>query len=222
MRRRLREARLALLRELERRLPARARSWLSWPDAQADARRVAVVLGAAAAANLVLFLFVTEPLYRTSEVRASEWEAMERRLDQERRAVARLEDRLGRLQRQKQNLTQFYDVILAEKIARMTAIQREIRSLAGQFQVDPENVSYEPSWLVPEELVQFNVSFPLRGSYENLRQFIHRVESSEHFLIIDDISLADSREGGVVLSLTVRLHTYFKDLEFAPRPGERS
>ena len=212
---------LDALGNVERHLPPAARVWLRWPDAQLEARRVAVALGAVAAANLVLFLFVTEPLYRTSVVRTAEWGAMERRLDSERRAAGRLEDRLARLERQKGNLTQFYDVILAEKIARMTAIQREIRALAGQFQVNPESVSYSPNWLGLDELVQFDISFPLRGSYENLRQFVSRVESSEYFLILDDISLSDSREGGVVLSLTIRMHTYFKDLEFAPAPGEK-
>lgn len=211
----------ALARSAGPGLRGAAGPWLRWPDAQADARRVAAVLGVVAAANLLVFLFVTEPMYRTSEVRLAEWEAMEQRLEQRRRSVERLERQLERLRRQQQNLAQFYDAILASKQAKMTTIQREIRSIAAQFQVNPESINYEPAYLQTEDLVHFDIAFPLRGSYENLRQFIHRVETSEHFLIIDDISLADAREGGVVLSLNVRLHTYFKDREFKPAAKER-
>lgn len=201
---------------MRERLRAAAAPWLRWPDAEADARRVLVTLGAVAAVNLVVFLFLTEPLYRTSRVRLAEWEAMGQRVEQRQREVERLESQLERLGRQQKNLEQFYDRILSDKVARMTAIQREIRSIAGQFQVDPQSVSYSPSYLPAEELVQFDVAFPLRGSYESLRQFVSRVESSEYFLIIDDISLGDAREGGVVLNLNVRMHTYFRDREFRP------
>jgi Tfp pilus assembly protein PilO len=196
--------------------------WLRWPDAQTEGRRVLRTLGAVAAANLVVFLLLTEPLHRLSRVRQAEWQAMEQRLEQRQRSVERLERQVERLERQSANLAQFYDVILADKVSRMTAIQRSIRALAAQFNVNPESVSYGPSYLPVPDLVQFDISFPLRGSYENLRQFVQRVESSEHFLIIDDISLADAREGGVSLSLNVRMHTYFRDLEFRPEGKERS
>jgi Tfp pilus assembly protein PilO len=210
------------LRAAAGRLRDRRGQWLRWPDAQADARRVAGVLGVVTAANVLLFLFVTEPLYRVCQAKVAEWEATGQRLEQRRRGVERLEEQVQRLERQRQNLQQFYDVILADKVAKMTAIQREIRSIASQFQVDPETVTYDPSYLQAEELVRFDISFPLRGSYENLRQFIQRVESSTHFLIIDDVSLADAREGGVSLGLNVHLHTFFKDREFRPEKGRRS
>ena len=201
---------------------ASASGWLRWPDAQAEARRLAVVLGSVAGVNLVLFLLATEPLYRVSRVRLAEWQAMGQRLEQRQRGAERLHKQVERLERQRQNLAQLYDVVLADKTEKLTAIQREIRSISGQFQVDPQNVSYSAGYVPEADLVRFDIAFPLRGSYENLRQFVHRVESSEHFLIIDDISLADAREGGVVLSLNVRLHTYFKDSEFKPEKGRRS
>jgi Tfp pilus assembly protein PilO len=201
------------------------RKWLEprlrWPDAQQEGRRVLKILGVAAAANLVVFLLLTEPLHRLSRVRLAEWQAMEQRLEQRRRSVERLQLQVERLERQSANLAQFYDAILADKVSRMTAIQRGIRMLSTQFNVNPESVSYGPTYLPVADLVQFDVSFPLRGSYESLRQFVQRVESSEHFLVIDDISLADSREGGVSLNLNVRLHTYFRDLEFRPDKKER-
>jgi Tfp pilus assembly protein PilO len=195
--------------------------WLRWPDAQADARRVLRILGAVAAANLVVFLLLTEPLHRLSRVRLAEWQAMEQRLEQRRRSVERLELQVERLERQSANLAQFYDAILADKVTRMTAIQRGIRAVGAQFNVNPESVSYGPSYLPVPDLVQFDISLPLRGSYESLRQFVHKVETSEHFLVIDDISLADAREGGLSLNLNVRLHTYFRDQEFRPEKKER-
>jgi Tfp pilus assembly protein PilO len=199
-----------------------AAPWLRWPDAQEDGRRVAVSLGVVAAVNLLVFLFLTQPLYRLSRVNLAEWEDMDLTMEQRRRSVGRLQERTEQLEQQRLNLIQFYDSILSEKTSRMTAIQREIRNLAGQFQVDPENISYSPTYEEKADLVRFDVSFPLRGSYENLRQFVHRVEISDHFLILDDITLTDAREGGVVLSLNVRMHTFFKDRDFKSEKGKRS
>jgi len=210
------------LRQRVAQLRVAADPWLRWPDAQEDARRVAVSLGAVAVVNLLLFLFLTEPLYRLSRARLGEWQDMDLTMERRRRSVERLQKQVERLEQQRQNLIQFYDSILSEKTSRMTAIQREIRNLAGQFQIDPENISYSPQYEEKADLVRFNVSFPLRGSYENLRQFVHRVETSEHFLILDDISLADAREGGLILSLNVQMHTFFKDRDFKSEKGKRS
>ena len=44
---------------------------------------------------------------------------------------------------------------------------------------------------------------------ESLRQFLQKVEGSEHFLIIDEIGLSGSKEGGAQLSLNIRVATYF-------------
>ncbi|MEE9219526.1 MAG: hypothetical protein V3U98_10725 [Acidobacteriota bacterium] len=198
------------------------RSRLRWPDPEANARTVGMALGVVAAANLVLFLFVSRPLYRNCQMRGTEWEAIKGRIGQRQRSVERMGRQRRHLERERENLERFHDEILSEKFVKMTTIQREIRKLATQFQINPENIAYSPAYLEDQELVYFGISFPLRGSYENLRQFIQRVEISPNFLIIDDISLAGGREGGVTLNLNVMLHTYFKDHEYSPEGRGRS
>ncbi len=199
-----------------------ARSRLSWPDPDTNSRRVNMILGALAAGNFLVFLILTDPMYQIREVRVAEWEALTSRIEQRERSVDRMERQRSRLQRQRDNLVRFHDDILSDKVSKLTTIQREIRSLATQFHVNPETVSYAPEYLKDQDLVSFEISFPLRGSYENLRQFIQSVESSRNFLIINDISLADSREGGVLLSVSIRLRTFFQDSELAAGRGSRS
>ena len=195
---------------------------LRWPDPESDSRRVNTVLGALAIGNLLLFLIFTDPMYQLREVRVAEWDALGHRIEQRRRSVDRMERQCKRLEQQQKNLVHFHDDILSDKVTKLTAIQREIRDLATQFEINPENISYSPEYVKDQELVNFEISFPLRGSYENLRQFIDRVERSQNFLIIDDISLTDAREGGVVLSLNIRLRTFFQDSELGAQPEERS
>lgn len=198
------------------------RSRLRWPDPDTDSRRVHIILGALAAGNFLVFLILTDPMYQVRDVRVAEWEALSNRIEQRERSVDRMERRRSRLQQQRDNLRRFHDDVLSDKFSKLTTIQREIRNLATQFQVNPESISYAPEYVKDQELVNFEISFPLRGSYENLRQFIQRVESSGNFLIINDISLTDSREGGVSLSVNIRLRTFFQDTELAEGRGSRS
>jgi Tfp pilus assembly protein PilO len=195
---------------------------LRWPDPETDSRRVNTTLGMLAVGNLLVFLIFTDPMYQLREVRVAEWEALSHRIGQRQRSVERMERQRERLEQQRENLVRFHDDILSDKFTKLTTIQREIRDLATQFQINPENISYTPDYVKDQELVNFGISFPLRGSYENLRQFIHRVESSPHFLIIDDITLSDAREGGVVLSLNIRLRTFFQDVELGDQGEGRS
>jgi Tfp pilus assembly protein PilO len=59
-------------------------------------------------------------------------------------------------------------------------------------------------------LTRMRVSMSLQGDYEDIRQFIHRVEASTDFIIIDSISLRQAGEPDAPLTLDLVLSTYYR------------
>jgi Tfp pilus assembly protein PilN len=51
----------------------------------------------------------------------------------------------------------------------------------------------------------------LTGSYGSVRDFIHRLEQSKDFLVIDRVVLKENNADDSQLSLQVDLSTYFKE-----------
>jgi hypothetical protein len=46
-----------------------------------------------------------------------------------------------------------------------------------------------------------------------VRTFIHELETSPEFVVIDDVSLAEDDDEGGLLQLTLQLSTYYQDAE---------
>jgi Tfp pilus assembly protein PilO len=56
----------------------------------------------------------------------------------------------------------------------------------------------------------------LRGNYEDIRRFIHEVESGDDFIVLDSISLQQGAEAGAPLTLALALSTYYQVAPDAP------
>ena len=59
-------------------------------------------------------------------------------------------------------------------------------------------------------LTRFDIAMVLKGDYEGVRQFIRDVEASDGFIVIDNVGLAEGRDPGSDLVLTVELSTYYR------------
>ena len=59
-------------------------------------------------------------------------------------------------------------------------------------------------------LTRLKVSMELMGNYADVRDFIHEIESSPEFVVIDEINLAEGSQGDSMLRLTLQLSTYFR------------
>jgi Tfp pilus assembly protein PilO len=103
----------------------------------------------------------------------------------------------------------------------MTRIQQGLRAIATEFRVDPESIDYTTNDIEGSDLIRFQVTLPLVGGYPNLRHFIDRVETAPFLAVIDSIELAGSREGGAMLSLTIRISTYFRGPGVVKPPGAK-
>ena len=105
-------------------------------------------------------------------------------------------------------VSRVYDEMLSSKAERMTSIQREVRALAKARGLDPDRIDYKATDVKGTGLVRFTVTFPLKGEYATLEDFVKAVEESPNFLIVDQISLNEAE--GKDLVLEVNLATYFQ------------
>ena len=182
-------------------------------DLRRDLKWVAGGLGLLLIANLGFYLFLNMPRLRAlgdlRSARASVLSLLKVTTDRNERMnhlIQTYDEELVRLD-------DFYGNRLGTQSSRMTAIQREVRAIAREFRIDPENIDYMTSPVEGTDLMRFQITVPLTGGYPNLRHFLNRIESSQHLLTVDSVELTGSREGGAMLSLTVKMATYFKSLD---------
>jgi Tfp pilus assembly protein PilO len=190
-------------------------------DLRENLGRLAAVLGGLLALNLAFYLFFNMPRLRALESLEDRRNTAARDLRATMTRVETIQKLLTEYDEQTRKLDDFYQNLLGTQMDRMTTIQKEIRSIATEFHIDPEAIDYNPEEIEGAGMTLFQITIPLVGGYPNLRQFINRIESSRHLLIVDSVELTGAREGGAMLSLTIKISTVFHAprLVAAPKPA---
>jgi Tfp pilus assembly protein PilO len=85
--------------------------------------------------------------------------------------------------------------------------------MAASSNLDYERSSYEPEIERSSSLTRLKVTMNLAGSYADVRDFIHEIETSPEFVVIDSIGLAEGVAGDETLRLTLELSTFFRNAE---------
>lgn len=187
-------------------------------DLRQDLVRVVAILGVLLLLNVGFYLFLNLPRLRALADLTSGRDAVRRTLIELGRSCQAMQELVARYDDEAARLERFYTDRLGTQMARMTRIQQAIRSVAAEFRIDPESIDYNTAEVEKSDLTRFQITIPLVGGYPNLRHFINRVETSPYLAIIDSVELSGSREGGAMLSLTIRISTYFRAPEVRPEP----
>lgn len=189
-------------------------------DVRRDIWTVVGLLGALLLLNIGFYFFLNLPRLKALSDLAGGRDAVRRTLMDITRSCAAMQDLVTRYDTESARLDEFYRDRLGTQMERMTRIQEVLRSIATEFRISPDSIDYNTADVEDSDLVRFQVTLPLVGGYPNLRHFIDRVETAPYLAIIDSIELAGSREGGQMLSLTIRISTYFRGPEKPPAvPG---
>ena len=188
------------------------RRYLKDFDVREKAGQLAVIVMIWLGLNLAFSFLINVP--RANEVAAlqEEQQHLNRELVRKTADIDALRSDHRRVVEGNSSLDMFYDEVLSTKEKRLVAFQKELRDIAGKFNINMDAVSY-PREVFPNKVIKLGAAMPLTGSYENLRSFLKTIEASENFIVIEAIQLANSKEGGVILSLTILLSTYFVDPE---------
>jgi Tfp pilus assembly protein PilO len=193
-------------------------------DIRQAARRILLILVAAGALDGAFYLLRVQPRLREYEQLRQEIQPVLDELDEIERRVQSQEEFLAAVRRAEQDLGRLREEILSTRELRLVEVQRELARLAAQFHINLERVGFSNELLEEEDLDRLVMDVPLEGGYDNLRRFLHAVERSDKFLVVEGVTLAKGKEGGALLSLNITLATYFnapEGLAGHPRGGAR-
>jgi Tfp pilus assembly protein PilO len=177
----------------------------------AEHRRVVYALIAGVVINVLVFAFFVYPLQNDVANVEQRTRAAEEALAAAQADYARANGTLTGKDRALKELDTFYSSVLARDLtgARRLTFAR-LAQLAAKSQLDFERRKYEPVVERGSNLTRLKVTMDLAGSYENIRDFIHEIESAPEFVVIDDVGLTEEVQTSDSVRLTLQLSTYFR------------
>jgi Tfp pilus assembly protein PilO len=163
------------------------------------------------ALNAVLFAVVVYPL--SSKVANAEQEAQSadlalvaarRDFDSARSTVA------GRAAADAE-LKKFYETVLpADQSAARRIAFVNIYQLAQKSNVKYRDATLDDQQDRDSALGKLTSTVVLSGQYRDIRRFVHALETSPEFVILENVALAQGSAGASELNLTVKVTTYFQ------------
>ena len=181
----------------------------------AEHRRVVYALIAGVVINFLVFAFFVYPLQRDVANVEQRTRAAEEALAAAQADYARANGTLTGKDRALKELDTFYSSVLARDLtgARRLTFAR-LAQLAAKSRLDFERRKYEPVVERGSNLTRLKVTMDLAGSYADIRDFVHEIESSPEFVVIDDVGLMqEGVQNGDSVRLTLQLSTYFRTTE---------
>ncbi len=175
-------------------------------------RRTLIVIGALVALNVVVYATVVYPLSQ----RVANSQQRDRTAD-EALALARAEHEqasgtlIGKA-RASTELATFYNDVLPASLAgarRLTHLR--LPQLAREANLRYERSVYEAVDERGSTLHRLKIEMSLGGSYDAIREFIHRLETAPEFVVIDNVSLSEDASDGGSLSVVLEMSTYYRD-----------
>ena len=188
-----------------------------WRRVIAEKRAVIVPLAFALAANVLAYFLVVRPLGIKSAGAAERAVSSENALKAAEKDVTLARALVTGKADADQELTSFYQKVLpASLIAARRMTYASLPALA-----DKTGVHYDARTTSIEETEQdaslghMTIRMVLQGEYRDIREFIYELESSADFVIIDDLTLAES-SAQEPQTLTIDLSTYYRLRSDAP------
>ena len=179
----------------------------------AEHRRAVYALVAGVVINVLVYAFFVYPLQSDVANVEQRTRAAEEALAAAQADYARANGTLTGKDRALKELDTFYGSVLAKDLtgARRLTFAR-LAQLAAKSRLDLERRKYEPVVERGSNLTRLKVTMDLAGSYADIRDFIHEIEASPEFVVIDDVGLTEGVQSDRALRLTLQLSTYFRTM----------
>lgn len=176
-----------------------------------DHRRVLVPLGALLAINIAVLVAVVLPLRASVQNGGTRAQQSGQALAEARAELSAAEATRDGQAQATRDLDRFYrEVLPADVSAAQRLTHSKLSLLARSHDVVFLQSSTTPETLKESSLERLVVNYNLSGSWEDVQQFIHTVETLPEFVVIDNLSLSESGEADAPLSLTLAVSTYYR------------
>lgn len=174
-------------------------------------RRLVFPLAAALVVNVVVYIGVVYPLsQRVANIEQRDRTAEEQLLAAQREHMQATGTLTGK-DRAAAELATFYKDVLPSDLAgarRLTHLR--LAQLARESNLKFLRATFVPVLERNRTLTQLKIEMLLAGSYDDMRAYIHQLETAPEFVVIDNIELGQGADGGP-LGVTLHLSTYYRD-----------
>lgn len=85
----------------------------------------------------------------------------------------------------------------------------ELYATAGKNDLEVVSITFKPTIIKDEQLLQYALSLSLKGKYLQLKKFIYELNRSGNLLHVDSISFVSQGESSETVELQVQITSYF-------------
>jgi Tfp pilus assembly protein PilO len=108
-------------------------------------------------------------------------------------------------------LATFYkDVLPSDLSGARRLTQLRLRQLARESNLTFDRDQYQEVEIRDSTLRRLGITMVLTGDYEDIRTFIHQLETSPEFVVIDNIELSSGADTEGAQVVTLEMSTYFR------------
>lgn len=170
-----------------------------------------VVLGVLLLANLAALWMLLYPPGGSLEEVEDRLVSLRQRSQAQARSLERMRTLSAKVQESRLAGDKFFASYFMDRRKAASTIVSELSTLAKQAGIRPKEHAF---MLEPvegaEDLSMMTVNGSYEGSYADLIQFVHRVDHSPRFLIIENLTAAPQQNAGV-LNISIRFHVFVKE-----------
>jgi Tfp pilus assembly protein PilO len=186
---------------------------VTYRRAMAEKRRLIWPIVVALVLNVAMFALIVYPL--SKKVAAGEQQAQNAAvaLAAAKRDYTSARQTVTGKQQADAELVKFYESVLPPDLSgarRITFLR--IPQLAQQSNLRLETQTSTPSQLRDSDLGKLTHSAVLTGEYRDIRRFVHQLETSPEFLVLERVELTQNEaESARGITVIVQIATYFRN-----------
>jgi hypothetical protein len=175
-------------------------------------RGVLLTLGAALLINLLVYALVVYPLGVRSATAVDRAASATRAREAAERDMAAATALVAGKTTAEKELATFYQEVLPSNLdaaRRLTYARLPVLARKANVKFEERRSDFDQQRQKTSRLGRLQTRIVLQGDYESLRQLLYELETTPEFLIVDDVSLAQT-EQAKPLTLTLEVSTYYR------------
>jgi hypothetical protein len=175
-------------------------------------RGILLTLGVALLINLLVYALVVYPLGVRSATAVDRAASAARAREAAERDMAAATALLAGKTSAEKELATFYQEVLPPNLdaaRRLTYARLPVLARKANVKFEERRSDFDQQRQKNSRLGRLQTRIVLEGDYESLRQLLYELETTPEFLIVDDVSLAQT-EQAKPLTLTLEVSTYYR------------
>ncbi|HEX7420842.1 MAG TPA: hypothetical protein VF505_13210 [Thermoanaerobaculia bacterium] len=190
-----------------------------------EKRLLLIVLAVLLAANTIFFFTYRVQYENRLQSLDEQRDTVKAELDAAKHSRVVAEQQLAGYHKVEKDIRQIYDDEWSTQNERLSPFIGEVMRLATASQLVPRSYAFGGNQTkgvaktASANAMEVSIGFPVEGTYQQIRTLINRLETSEQFIIIDQITLGS--ENGAKLNMTIRVKTLFRGTAAGPRASNQ-